>query len=72
MGHSSTRAALVYLHARDERARELSDAMGERAERELREALGAAESHTETGEPQDQEGGPGAVGPDEEDGPTGT
>ncbi|GLU50139.1 hypothetical protein [Nocardiopsis ansamitocini] len=35
MGHSSTRAALVYLHARDDRARELADALGERAEKEL-------------------------------------
>ncbi|MBV2363480.1 site-specific integrase [Streptomonospora nanhaiensis] len=38
MGHSSTRAALIYLHARDDRARALADSLGERAARELAEA----------------------------------
>lgn len=36
MGHSSTRAAMVYLHARDEREREIADRLGERAAEELR------------------------------------
>ena len=36
MGHSSTRAALIYLHSSDERQRKLADAVGERA----RAALG--------------------------------
>ncbi|MFE6387218.1 tyrosine-type recombinase/integrase [Nocardiopsis dassonvillei] len=36
MGHSSPRAAMVYLHARDERAQELADRLGERAAEELR------------------------------------
>ncbi|GAA3747048.1 integrase [Spinactinospora alkalitolerans] len=39
MGHSSTRAALVYLHAREDRARELSDAVGERAAKELADSV---------------------------------
>ena len=28
MGHSSTRAAVIYLHARDEREREIADKLG--------------------------------------------
>jgi len=39
MGHSSTRAALIYLHSSDERQRKLADAVGERA----RAALGIRE-----------------------------
>ncbi|WP_067974618.1 site-specific integrase [Nocardiopsis trehalosi] len=50
MGHSSTRAALVYLHARDDRARELADSLGERAAEELRRAREAgAEGEEPTG-----------------------
>jgi integrase len=29
MGHSSTRAALIYLHSTDERQREIADALGD-------------------------------------------
>jgi hypothetical protein len=36
MGHSVTRAALIYLHSSDERQHKLADAVGERA----RAALG--------------------------------
>ena len=36
MGHSSTRAALIYLHSTDERQRELADALGELAAGELK------------------------------------
>lgn len=36
MGHSSTRAAMIYLHARDEREREIVDRLGERATEELK------------------------------------
>lgn len=36
MGHTSTRATLIYLHSFDERQRKLADAAGERA----RAALG--------------------------------
>ncbi|HJE58807.1 MAG TPA: tyrosine-type recombinase/integrase [Nocardiopsis listeri] len=36
MGHSSTRAAMIYLHVRDEREREIADRLGERAAEELR------------------------------------
>jgi integrase len=36
MGHSSTRAALIYLHSTDERQREIADALGELAAGELK------------------------------------
>jgi len=36
MGHSSTRAALIYLHAPDERQRKIADALGELAAKELK------------------------------------
>jgi hypothetical protein len=36
MGHSSTRAALIYLHSTDERQRELADAFSELAAGELK------------------------------------
>ncbi|OOC56408.1 MULTISPECIES: tyrosine-type recombinase/integrase [Nocardiopsis] len=36
MGHSSARAAMIYLHARDEREREIADRLGERVAEELR------------------------------------
>jgi hypothetical protein len=35
MGHSSTRAALIYLHSTDERQREIAEVLGELAAREL-------------------------------------
>jgi len=37
MGHSSSKAALIYLHARDEREREIADRLGERVKKELDE-----------------------------------
>jgi hypothetical protein len=36
MGHSSTRAAMIYLHSSDERQRKIADALGELAQAELR------------------------------------
>ncbi len=36
MGHSTSRAALVYLHSTDERQRKVADALGELARAELR------------------------------------
>jgi integrase len=36
MGHSSTRAALIYLHATDDRQRKIADALGELAAKELK------------------------------------
>src|SRR5262249_36755507 len=36
LGHSSTRAALTYLHSTDERQREIADALGDRAADELK------------------------------------
>jgi integrase len=36
MGHSSTRAALIYLHATDERQRKIADALGDLAAKELK------------------------------------
>ena len=38
MGHSSTKAALVYLHSTSERQRTLADAVGRLARAELRKA----------------------------------
>jgi integrase len=35
MGHSSTRAALIYLHSTDQRQREIADALGDLAAEEL-------------------------------------
>jgi len=46
MGHSSTRAAMIYLHSTDERQREIADALGELAAEQLsrgpRRARGSA------------------------------
>jgi integrase len=36
MGHSSSRAALIYLHSKDERQQAIADAISKRADRELR------------------------------------
>ena len=36
MGHSSARAAMVYLHARDERAQQLAASLDRMARRELK------------------------------------
>jgi integrase len=38
MGHSSTRAAMVYLHARQERDRQIAATLDKMARRELRQA----------------------------------
>jgi integrase len=38
MGHSTTRAAIVYLHSTDERQRKVADALGDLARAELRDA----------------------------------
>jgi hypothetical protein len=35
MGHSSTRAAQVYLHARDERGRQIAETLDKMAREEL-------------------------------------
>ena len=40
MGHSSTRAARVYLHAREERDRQLAATLDKMARRELRRSSG--------------------------------
>jgi hypothetical protein len=40
MGHSSTRAALIYLHSTDERQREIADALGALAVSELKRKTG--------------------------------
>jgi integrase len=40
MGHSSTRAARVYLHAREERDRQLASTLDKMARRELRRSSG--------------------------------
>ncbi|GAA3737768.1 integrase [Spinactinospora alkalitolerans] len=59
MGHSSTRAAMVYLHARDDRARDIADALGERAADELRRAGGASGAVADGDD--DDEDGPSGV-----------
>jgi hypothetical protein len=38
MGHSSTRAALIYLHSTSERQRTIADAVGKAAKAALRKA----------------------------------
>jgi hypothetical protein len=40
MGHSSTRAALIYQHSTDERQREIADALDQLARRELKRNKG--------------------------------
>lgn len=42
MGHSSSRAALIYLHSTDERQREIADALGTLAAAELKRKTGRA------------------------------
>lgn len=42
MGHSSTRAALIYLHSTDKRQREIADALGKLATGELKRKPGRA------------------------------
>jgi len=42
MGHSSTRAAMIYLHSSDERQRQIADALGELAADELKRKPGRA------------------------------
>ena len=49
MGHTSTRAALIYLHSTDERQRKLADAVGRQARAELRKAEEPKGSETESG-----------------------
>jgi hypothetical protein len=38
MGHTSTRAALIYLHSTSERQRAIADAVGKQAKAALRQA----------------------------------
>jgi integrase len=47
MGHSSTRAALIYLHDSDERQRKLAEAIGDAALAELRRRGSSGESGTD-------------------------
>ena len=44
MGHSSTRAGLIYLHSTDERQREIADALGDLAASELKRKTNRARS----------------------------
>ncbi|MUL43084.1 site-specific integrase [Streptomonospora sp. PA3] len=69
MGHSSTRAALIYLHARDDRARELADSLGERAARELAASTESEDRSDEVPDEADEDGpdsqsSDGSGGPD--------
>jgi hypothetical protein len=47
MGHSSTRAALIYLHGSVERQRTVADALGELAGQILADAMNSAASGTD-------------------------
>ena len=49
MGHSSTRAALIYLHSTDERQREIADALGDLAAGELKRKPSRAHKGTTGG-----------------------
>ena len=42
MGHSSTRAAMIYFHSTDDRQREIADALGQLARAQLKQAKGKA------------------------------
>lgn len=42
MGHSSTRAAMIYVHSTDERQREIADALGQLTRVQLKEAKAKA------------------------------
>jgi integrase len=46
MGHSSTRAAMIYLHSSDERQRQIADALGELAAGELKRKTARARDAT--------------------------
>jgi hypothetical protein len=45
MGHSSTRAALIYQHSSDERQRVLADAVGDAARAVLLKTTAASGTH---------------------------
>ena len=60
MGHSSTRAAEVYLHAREERDRQLADVLDRMARRELKRSAGAGNvSRSGTQRARGRSSGPG-------------
>lgn len=46
MGHSSTRAAMIYLHSTDERQREIADALNQLARDQLKRAKGKTSGRT--------------------------
>ncbi len=46
MGHSSTRAAMIYLHSTDERQRQIADALGDLAAGELKRKTARARDTT--------------------------
>jgi integrase len=49
MGHSTTRAALVYLHSTDERQRTIADLIDQRTRRELRKLKRPAKPRNQSG-----------------------
>jgi integrase len=55
MGHSTMRAALIYQHATDERAREIADRLNEVVERETKAR--------DRGTPDDEDGAAGVLVP---------
>ncbi|MBV2362253.1 tyrosine-type recombinase/integrase [Streptomonospora nanhaiensis] len=63
MGHSSTRAALIYMHARSDRARDIADALGKRAAEELKRSQDGSGGATDRDDgDEDDRGEPPAVG----------
>ncbi len=48
MGHSSTRAAMIYLHTRDERDREIASTMDKMVKRELKRSQPNAKKANQT------------------------
>jgi hypothetical protein len=49
MGHSTTRAAMVYLHSTDERQRKVADALGDLARAELQDGKKRATARSASG-----------------------
>jgi integrase len=49
MGHSSTRAALIYLHSTGERQRTLADTLGKLAQAELKKAKATTHKSSQSG-----------------------
>jgi integrase len=56
MGHSSTRAARIYLHARQERDKEIAATLGKMVQRELKRSQKLRKPGDAGGKPDDRSG----------------